>query len=73
MLSAGSAATQLGANADATADLFGDWGQYLGMSELQVGSIAQHMRVVQKETGISGDDMIQLAKASESVFKNLRK
>ena len=73
MIASGSAATQLGTKIEATSELFGDWSQYLGMSEVQIGRVAAQMKVIQSETGISGDDMVQIAKSSETMLKNLRK
>ena len=73
MQSAGLASTVLGSNAETTADLFGDWFVQLKLSENQLGAIGRHMGRIGRETGVTGDAMIDVAKSSENMLKNLKK
>jgi hypothetical protein len=64
--------TMIGSNAEQTADLFGDWHRTLGMGADQMSRLANDSRLLARSTGITGDELIQVMKASEGILKNLR-
>lgn len=65
-------ATMLGANADHTADLFADWHQKLGMSNKDLGIMQMQLVNIARNTGLFGDELVQVAKQSEQFLHNMR-
>lgn len=66
------AATALGANADQTMDVFFSWNEQLGMSTHMMDDMSRRMQRIGRETGITGDNLMEVARASDSVLKKLR-
>lgn len=65
-------AKMIDSEADSTAGFFSDWKISLGMSANQMDDLARGMQFVARETGVMGDQLIQVAKSSEQFLKNMR-
>jgi hypothetical protein len=67
-----STATMINANAEATSDQFSEWNRQLGMSNLQLSMLGRSMQDIQKTTGISGDNLLEAARAANQTINTLR-
>ena len=66
-------ATQIGASADSTNELFAEWSLHLGLSNVQVGQMSRVLNNVAKTTGVFGDELIAIAKSSNQFLDNIGK
>jgi hypothetical protein len=67
-----STATMINANAEATSDQFSEWNRQLGLSNLQLSMLGRSMQDIQKTTGVSGDNLLEAAKAANQTINTLR-
>lgn len=65
-------ASLLGSNAESTAEYFADMHQNLQMSANDIDRVASGLREVSRQTGITGDRLIGIAKNSEQFATNMR-
>lgn len=70
--SALSAAWQVGASAEATADEFQKWNMQIGMSAQGSTSLAKTMAKVAKETGVMGDHLLHAVSAAREIAQLMR-
>lgn len=66
------ASHQIMADAGETADLFGDWSQKLGMSNVQIGQMSRVLNGVAKSTGIFGNELLTIAKTTTGILEKMR-
>lgn len=62
----------LGSNAEETADMFGEWNRQLGLSNSQMGSLGRSMEMIARTTGVTGDNLLEAAKASQQTIMAVR-
>ena len=65
-------ASLLGSSAEETANFFADMHQNLGMSVMDLRNMGSGLRDIAKSTGVTGDNLIKVARNSESFIKNMR-
>lgn len=65
-------ATMIDSDAESTADMFADWSQHLGASERQLGMMSRGLVNIGRQTGLTGDNLLRVAKSSEDFMKNMR-
>ena len=63
----------IGSEAQATSTLFADWHRDLGLGAGQMERMANNMQQVARRTGMTGDELVGVMKASEQILKNLRR
>jgi hypothetical protein len=66
------ASYMLGADAQQTAEVFGDWHRTLDMSSGQMDQLARDSKDIARATGMTGDELLGVMKKSESILRNLR-
>lgn len=64
--------TMIGASSESTADIFNTWHMQLGRSASEISEMGRGMKEVARHTGIMGDHLIEVAKSSENLMKQLR-
>lgn len=64
--------TMIGANAEMTAEMFNEWHMTLGLSEGALAQISRDVQGVAKQTGITGDNLVKIVRASEKFMKNMK-
>ena len=64
--------TLIGSETQATASLFADWHRELGLGAVQMERMANNMQMVARNTGVTGDELVEVMKSSEQILKNLR-
>lgn len=64
--------SQIGSNAENTADLFADWNLNLGLSGDKLSVISRNMLTISRQTGLTGDNLIRVAKQSENFMTSMR-
>ncbi len=64
---------ELDMNAESTAELFDHWSRNLQLSNTQLYTIGLSMKQIARETGVSGENMMQVAKSVEETAKLLKK
>jgi hypothetical protein len=65
-------ANVLDAKAENVAELFGDWNRQLGFSNQQMVTLGRSMEMVAKTTGVTGDNLIEIAKSANKTVMELR-
>lgn len=55
-----------------TADMFNEWHMTLNMSEESLAQIARDSQMVARQTGITGDNLVKIMRASEKFMKNMK-
>ncbi len=65
--------TQIGANAEDTADMFADWKLKLGASNQQLFLMKSGLLDIARSTGVFGDKLKEAAKNSMEFMQNMRK
>lgn len=64
--------TLIGSETQATANLFADWHRSLNLSATEMDRMAGSMQVVARNTGVTGDEMLEVMRSSDRILKNLR-
>lgn len=67
-----STAKLVGASAEETNNLFGDWSQHLQIGTLQLAQMGRDLRSIARMTGVTGDNLIKVARSAETFMKNMR-
>ena len=62
----------IGADAEQTAEYLSDWSMSMRMSVEQSRQFSRQLQTVGNITGVVGQDLLEAAKSSESITKNLR-
>lgn len=65
-------ASQIGANAEQTGEMFADWKQKLGASNIQLTQMERGMLGIARTTGVFGDNLLRAAKASQQFMEYMR-
>lgn len=63
--------TMIGANAEATADMFHDWHVQMGLNSNQMSQVGRNVQDVARLTGVTGDNLLNSVKTSEQFVKNM--
>ena len=66
------ASSQIGSNAEQTADMFAEWKQNLGASNVQLGMMERGLLSIARSTGIFGDNLIKVARSSQKFMEYMR-
>jgi len=64
--------SQIGSNAEETADMFGVWNTQLDLSANKLNVISRNMLTVSRQTGLTGDNLLKVAQQSQSFMTNMR-
>jgi hypothetical protein len=65
-------AQMIGANTEGTAELFADWHQNLQMSTHDLQQMGRSMQDIARTTGITGDNLIKVARSAETYMKTMQ-
>ncbi len=65
-------AKMIGASTEATSELFADMHQNLRMSAMDLANMGRGMQEVARSTGVTGDNLIKVARSSEVFMKNMQ-
>ena len=68
----GIAARLIGSEAEATNEFFADMHQHLKMDNFQLSTFAVGMHDIARTTGLTGQNLLEVAKNSEQFMKNMR-
>lgn len=63
----------IGANAEQTVDMFGEWNRHLGLTNTQLGGVGRSMEYIAKTSGVSGDNLLDAAKIANNTIKKIQK
>lgn len=67
-----STASLLGSSVSETSDMFADWHQNLRMTTGELGIMGRGLVEISKSTGVTGDNLIKVAKTSEQIMKSMK-
>lgn len=70
--SAASLATSIGVETKDTADLFHDWSMSLRLSDYQMEEISRGLKQTARDTGVTGENLLQAAKSAEKLMKRMQ-
>lgn len=62
----------IGANAEQTSEMFSDWHQNLRLSTTQLADMGRGLRGIALSSGVTGDNLIKVARNSEQFMKNMQ-
>lgn len=63
----------IGSSVDETAEVFSQWQRNLGLSNVELDVMSSSMKNIARTTGVSGDNLLDAAKASQTIFEELKK
>jgi len=70
--SALSLSTMIGSEVGQTSELFQRWHMHLGYSAQDMAIVSRHMQDVARSSGVTGDNLMRAAQASEKILKHMR-
>lgn len=65
-------ANMLGSSVEETADLFGEWNRQIGLTNSQMSTLGRSLEGIARSTGVTGDNLIEAAKAAQQTIKSVR-
>lgn len=65
-------ANVIGASAEETADLFGEWNRQIGLTNSQMGTLGRSMEMIARSTGVTGDNLLEAAKGAQQTIMAVR-
>jgi hypothetical protein len=65
-------ANMIGASAEGTAELFSEWNRHLGLTNEQLSFVGREMEQVARNSGVTGDELLQATKAASVLVKEVR-